>query len=309
MAFDSQIFEDSHPVEFIDAFFVLYLDEIHAFSEDKDLSKFHMQSFIFLCEFAKGLIIFQSLNLDIMKKKRFVLNKIHSYFLSLGNREPLFIRAALLHYFSYVHREKYLNGLDFFMKLFYRFGYTVLNQILEKLFQSKKHDALMMSYILENLPHFLMKGTEIEGVIALTLKHYFLRYPEKFLVFVKTMNEEFLKYDESFQDLWLHQVVGYFQVIARYGHYQWSKEMLTLIYQFKAVSSFDDSINKLSKDFLIKKRIRLLVKENYMNFVKNKKLIFFNKRGLHKTKRGRKPSLANHLLSFKEQIESLYSLF
>ncbi len=218
-----------------------YLDDCYSHDENKNKKE---QS---VC-----LTILTILSEKFIEEKNFLMsNFVTSHMLSRSQHNSFIMRISLLHYFTQIAKNEKIQ----IQKIIDRFGYSLIDNILEQYFSMNENSAIAFKFLDLHLHVFFQKRQHGESMIYNALKKQMLKHPHEFVDFIKrysTANLKKLDHDSAINFIEeICQLLKKSLVLKqKYVHKSLSEILLTYL------NIFDDRPNEtLEQMYLITLRI------------------------------------------------------
>lgn len=242
-----------------------------------------------LCVVAIGLVADLGVYLartDRSKDSERLLYSVTTMLLQASGTEDTRIRLCLLYFFGNCAQEVSDISLN---RIVRRFGFTVLNQLFDWLYD-KKLEKVAMIFLLENIPNLIIKDIIIQEVVHDVFRHNLLKEPEKFMLFIQSLSSHLSeKYppDDAKRTTFLQHLGVLFKITSDLNHKSLAYHIMSLI------SQVEDDYKEVIMDKIIgseniRKNFRNLVQRIRENPEEVDREFRFR---LGRKKRGRKPSL------------------
>ncbi len=252
-----------------------------------------------VCELSLGVAAFEEKFPGQIRKAKTLVTQLSTFLLSASTLNHFGVRLALFRYFNLM--ETGLSHKPFFSKVMARFGKSVLEYLLQQIF-NKKTESLATQFLIENIECLLEGNDEIQLMVHEAFRHSMLKYPDRFAILLKMISQQIHKdvnrFESAASQRFFRQVSALFKVTSDVNHRELAGHMFDEMLCFSANAVCKKTLWQVAKDEQIRKVFRDMItstlgstpsqSETVTRQQKNT-VLEFNK--FKPAKRGRKPSI------------------
>ena len=252
-----------------------------------------------VCEMSLGIVSYEEKFPGQIRKAKTLVNQLSTYLLGASTLNHFGVRLALFRYFNIM--ESNLTYKPFFDKIMGRFGKSVLEYLLQQIF-NKKTESLATQFFIEHLECLLEGNDEIQLMLHEAWRHSMLKHPERFSLLLKMMSKhlhrETAHYGTVASQKFFRHIAVLFKVTSDVNHRVLAGHMFDEMLQYSTNTACKKQLWQIAKDDQIRKIFKDMIvatlgssNQHSQNIVPQQKnsVLEFNK--FKPIKRGRKPSI------------------
>jgi hypothetical protein len=197
----------------------------------------------------------------------------------------------LISYFGKVNHRDKERGFRL-SKILHRFGQTVMDGLMQQLFQ-KKSESMAMQFLVENTPHWFIADVNVQRIIHDSFKLYMLKNLERFVLFLQQIGDRLLDDglvdDSQARRVFAQHLAALFQIADDVGHMALGRDVLFCLMNLQDIT--------VSMEILHRLRAHPGLRDNFREMVAlaasgDRSVDAINQVAKSKNgKRGRKPSM------------------